>query len=702
MNLGLLTAGIHTDLKQKTVTQPYSQLWDYFVKRWESIAERVAELGTPFDISGIGAHSITPMAVEAAAIWRLTGRDDAKDYALLCINHLLKHYNGYPSPEDFVKGNSQKTGNPSPKPHSHPEVALSADILRDTLPQETLEAVKTLMKKTCIPYTFFEHGLAGYSSGGNISLGKNIDAAICALVWGKECGFENWESVVDNTCDAVRQYLRNGCDEDGFSYEGTGYGEQVMQFIFLFCHLLRQARWHDDLLKTEPRLRLIPDAYQQMLLPDSLFTATTNDAGSGCRAPMSLWWLLLAADEFHRPDYRGVWESFSGPDNPVRPWGDCWPYWAKISQTEPRCIEHMDKTMLMTFLYWNADAPTRPIEQSPLPTAVCAEGSGTATFRTSWNKDAIFAIMLGAGRSRACFGHAHSDCGHIGIAIGDEYLAVDSGRYNWPEDQHSVVMVDAQNAIPLPPGLGMGNDFLYGRLGEFQRHRMLDYCVADAAHMKNALWALRNFMFIRTSGDNGYIVLLDNINVDNKPHEYWWQLQCATTARIKLTSQTTATVHGSKARIECSFFHKADAPAPDCPHSIEVKQDIKEWVWPYGKNQDSKQVGVFERTGETITSVRRPRLLAVQKTGSGMLMSVLSPLHENEESRQIRQVPVTNGIGIEVSRDGITDTILSAPDHKLILTDKIKCFSEFAVIRRDTAGKVLDTWTQSGEPVQMI
>ena len=53
-----------------------------------------------------------------------------------------------------------------------------------------------------------------------------------------------------------------------------------MQFIFLFCHLLRQARWHDDLVKTEPRYA-IPDAYQQMLLPDSLFTATTNDAALG-------------------------------------------------------------------------------------------------------------------------------------------------------------------------------------------------------------------------------------------------------------------------------------------------------------------------------------------------------------------------------------------------------------------------------------
>ena len=131
-----------------------------------------------------------------------------------------------------------------------------------------------------------------------------------------------------------------------------------------------------------------------------------------------------------------------------------------------------------------------------------------------------------------------------------------------------------------------------------------------------------------------------------------------------------------------------------------MRQDVQEWVWPYGREQDPGVVAVFERTGESITSVRRPRLLALQETGSCMLLAVLSPGRSGEASRSLRQVPVRNGIGVAVAGDGFTDTILAAPDHRLIVTDGLTCFSEFAVIRRDAAGRVLGIWTESGEPVR--
>lgn len=707
MPLGLL-ANIDIDaLKKKTSTSPSNHLWSYLVSRWEGIAARVAEEGKFFDQGALGWHGITPMVVEAAVIYHLDNRKDALEYSLRCLQNLLDTYGDVSTAEglsaNFAGGKSMGGHLKRPKVLSHGEVALAAGLLRDNLPDILREKILTLMREVCIPFHDFQGGLAGYSSGGNIILCKNINAAICALVWGEECSYPDWQQVINNTCDNVRQYLRNGNDNDGFSYEGTGYGEQVMQFIFLFCHLLRGARWPDDLLRDEPRMRLIPDAYQHMILPSGSFAATTND--SGHRAPMSLWWLLLAAQEWNRPDYRGVWEHYSGPQHPIRPYGDSWPDWGRMSQTDPRTIEHADKTLLLTFLHWDAQAPFSSIEHSPLPTAVCAEGTGTGIFRTSWNRDAIFAAILGGGRSRACFGHGHADCGHIDIAIGGEYLAVDTGRYNSNEDQHSVVLIDGKNRFTSSTeGGGMGWDPTCGRLGEFQRHRMLDYCVADATNMKGAIWGLRNFLFIRTTGDEGYIVLLDNINADNGAscHEYWWQLHCATTAKIELTGEATATVKGQNARIDCAFFQKPDTPSAEGTCKIEVQQDIKEWVWPYGRNQDPAIVAQMERTGESISSIRRPRLLAKQKTYSCMLLTVLSPRRTSQENRTLRQIPVTNGIGIEVTGDGFTDTIYVAPDHKLILAEGIKCFSEFAVIRRNNHGEILDLWTQSGEQIQFI
>lgn len=277
-------------LRQKRITPPYSDLWNYMVSRWEGIAARVAEAGKPFDDGALAWHGITPMVVEAAVIWKLSDRQDARDYALERIRYFLDIYKDCGSPDEvdacFRKAKDH-TGRA--KVLSHGETALAADIMRDSLPEEMRTSLAGCMRNICIPYYNAQSGLAGYGSGGNPLVCQNINAGICALTWGTESGFEHWEAVVDVACDHIRQYLRNGCDGDGFSYEGTGYGEQVMQFIFLFCHLLRQARWHDDLLVAEPRLRRIPDAFQHMLLPDGRFAATTNDAGAGCRAPMSMW-----------------------------------------------------------------------------------------------------------------------------------------------------------------------------------------------------------------------------------------------------------------------------------------------------------------------------------------------------------------------------------------------------------------------------
>jgi len=680
-------------LRRKSASPRGGVLWRYLVTRWEGIAARVREEGKPFDQGALAWHGVTPMIVEAAVIARLTGRDDARAYVWERIAGLLESYGAASGPERLeAMARGTRDHRERPKVLSHGEAALAAATLgEEALPESLRERFLAFMRETVIPFTDFDHGLTGRAAGGNVALCRNVNAAIGALLWGAAARFPQWESVVDRACDAVRQYLRNGCDEAGASYEGAGYGDQVMQFIFLFAHLLRGAGWHDDLLREEPRLRRIPAAYQALILPGGHYAATNND--SGHRSPVSLWWMLLAAREWDRPDYRGVWEWYCGPEHPVRPWGDVWPRWAALSGGDPRMVEHADKTLLMTFLYWEPDAPVLSVEASPEPTAFFAEGTGTATFRTGWGRDALFATLLGGGRSRGCTGHAHADCGHIGIALGNEFLAIDTGRYNTNEDQHSVVLIDGANRHESATcGGGMVQDTTTGWLRGFQRHPLLDYAIADATHMKSAVWALRHFFFVRTGGDEGYVVLFDNLNTDNgaQLRDYLWQLQCAPTTRIALTGAATATVQGGNARIDCAFF------TPPSAGPVALRQDEKEWVWPYGKAfADTARLAATEGWS---TSVRRPRLLAGVRGWNGQLLTVLSVRRGGAPAREIRPVPVRNGLGVEIRGDGVCDTFLAAPDHRLILCGEGKCFSEFALIRRDERGHRLGCWSESGEP----
>lgn len=673
-------------LRARTVSGASARVWRYLVERWEGVAARCRENGKFFDQGALGWHSVTPMAVEAALIYRMEGREDARDYALSCIRHFLEV--------------TRKKRPGRPQVLSHGEVALASNLLGESLPEEDRAAVMELMRSRCIPFHDFAKSLAGYGSRGNIPLCQNIGAATCALAWGEACGYPEWEAIVDQACDAVRQYLRNGSDAEGFSYEGTGYGSEVCRFIFRFTHILRQVGWHDDLLRNEPRLRKLPEAYSHMVMPSGHHAATTND--SGVRAPVSFWWFLLSATEWNRPQDWAMWRHYSGPDHPVRPWGDTWPGYCRSVDLDPRWMEASDETLLMTFLYLDDRALEATMDSYPLPTAICSEGTGTALFRTSWSPRATFAAILGEGRSRACFGHAHADCGHIDIALGDEYLAIDTGRYNTNEDQHSLVLIDGENRFPSSsPGAGMSADRWSGRLGKWQHHPLVDYCVADASLMKGAHWALRHFFFVRTGGDRAYVVCFDNINVDNgvTRREYWWQLQCATGSRVEIGDQATATVwsKSGRARLDCAFFQKPENEAAGPFEPIEVRQDIREWVWPYGKEQDPVVVERMERTGETISSVRHPRLLAIQRGLSCGILSVVSPRWKEEAPLGLRPVEVQNGLGVEITGEDFVDTLLIGPDHRLILHEGRKCFAEFALIRRDRGGEVVDQWTSSGE-----
>ena len=677
-------------LRARTTTEPYATLWKYLVSRWEGVAACEAETDGYMKYGGLAWHSFTPMLPEAALIHHLTDREDALAYAKKCIGYFLDEYDGIDSIDDYKRNR--------PWVWTHLNVALAADICRNVLPKNTRKGIAGIMRK-CIDFNHMDSSLFGYSAGSNVILAQNVTAAICALTWGEESGHPYWEEIVELAAEAVHQYVRHGSDSDGFWYEGSCYGIDVYStLIFFYAQLLLQNN-RRDLFEEIPTLEKVADAAQHMMMPDYEFMATTGDGGTG--APYGCWWLHLTARYYNRPDHLGFWHAFQGPNHPIRPWGDIWPWKARFKgadeHTAISSIGHPDNSLLMTFLHYDADAPVQSIEASPVPTAIFGTGTGTATFRTSWNKNATFAILLGSGRNRATHGHAHADCGHFGISVGGEYLAIDTGRYNTNEDQHNVVLIDGKNRLPSSSeGGGMSADTRSGRFKRYERHRLLDRCCADASHMKNVIWALRDFFFVRLGGDEAYIITLDNIN-DNAQHTYQWQLNAHPDAKIEITGDTTATIRGTAARLDCAFFQKPKGPLPDKPHSLTVRTDIAEWVWPYGRDVD---MSPYEGWGTHLTVLERPLLIAEQETWSCMLASVIMPRRDGQTSfSSITSFPVANGIGLEVKSEEYIDRFFAAPDHAYIVSEYANGSAEFAMERRTHTGEVVDCWVEKGGDV---
>ena len=349
---------------------------------------------------------------------------------------------------------------------------------------------------------------------------------------------------------------------------------------------------------------------------------------------------------------------------------------------------------LLTLLWWAPDVPIQPVEEAGLPTADHSRGTEMANFRTSWGPAATYLNVLGSGRSHTGAGHAHADCGHFSIFGRGEYLAVDTGRYNVDEDQHNVVLIDGKCHLPLPEG-AWGFNQRSGRLHSFQRHSLLDYVVADSAHQKNCCWADRHVMFVRLGGDDGYIVTADNINRDHQKHSYWWQLHANPDCRIEVTGAQSAVVWGQRARLDVEFLFPGPDDIPDDPHKLELRTD--EVYWGYGK-KDEPSLEARE-TGLLVTSYRRPRLIAELTGLNGLLLAIMVPRGLDEPPLAIRRESPRRLLRAEIGSDNCQDTVVAALDHGYIRTSDIEGCAELALIRRDSDGAVLGTWTSDGEIV---
>lgn len=688
-SLGLLCARDDGELTARIAREPYAALWRRLVSRWEGLAARADVRAGTFRQANLGLAACTPRVIDAALIHRLTAREDALAYVVQCVDRLTARYADAHTPDELRGRTGRASG---PVVLSHGEVALAADLVRESLPPETRAGLGRIMRECIIGFTGFEGTLGGYGSGANIPCCRDINAGIAALTWGEECGYREWKPVVWKASEVARQYLHHGCDAGGFSYEGTGYGHSMFLYIYLYAQLLRQSGVR-DLFAEEPLLERIPEASQHMLLDDHSFAATTND--HGLLEPWSMWWLLLTAQHYRRPDHLGLWHAFQGPDHPVRPYGDVWPWYAEQAGVVGRDEEKPDPSLLAAFLWWDATAPVEPIERSRLPLAQCAEGTGTATFRTGWTPGGVFAAFLGGGRSHTCFGHAHLDCGHFGISAYGRYLAVDTGRYNFHENQHSVVMVEGRERHPdYPEGKGMASDMLGGRLCDFERGAFVDYCKADAAQMKNCTWADRHFLFVRTPGGGAYVVTLDNILTPSPdPSTFCWQMQVHPKATIALAGDRQARVTDGGARLDIDFFMKDNLFAPGAEPRFALSQDVQEWVWPYGRSEDAS---LFERTGLLVSSLRRPRLLARQTSVSCFLGAVISPRRTEAPPRRVRTWNRANLVGLVVEDEACTDTLLIALDHAYIDTPEYYGLCELALVRRTPDSPAPAVWTKGG------
>lgn len=518
---GLLGGSPLEELRRKTQTPPYAVLWEALLRQWRRVVAHDRATDGYVSTGHLGWHSVTPGVAEAGAIWRITGDPDALAHVERCIGYLAEVYEGTPDDGEQFPQHLRRPV------LSHGEVAIGADLCREALSPRAAATLCRVLRERVLPSRDFDAVVRGHSGGSNITCFRNINAGMAALLWGRDSGYDAWPSVVAGATETCRQYVRHGCDAQGFGYEGSGYVQDMQGAVVVFAELLK-LHGTADLFAEEPVLRQFGHASLALFFPDRSALVNLGDVGLAAAPDMA--WLLVLARRYDDAVLRGFWRELEGPPAFRRAAlpalaGDT------FSPTELFDI----RRLLGSFLYWDADAPHADLCAAGLPDARYSPGTEIAVFRTSWGRDAVFATFAGSGRSHCSQTHMHADCGHFTLFAHGEYLAIDTGRYNAYRDQHSVVMVDGERVDGTRDG--WGSEGHAGRLLDFQSHGWLDYVRADARAFQDCLWADRHCLFVRMGGDEAYLVLADNINKDNRKHGFWWQLHAHPSATVQVTAE---------------------------------------------------------------------------------------------------------------------------------------------------------------------
>ncbi len=700
---GLLAGVSLEEMKARISRDPYRPYWERLTARWREIAAWEAETGEVRYIGSCAGAQITWLVREAALEYRLTGNPDALAYVARQIDKLADVY--LHRPEEWKKAHGRI------HPYwSKADVALAVDLCRDGLDAARMATFLRLAREHLVeaPYIGWDSATR-YLGGHNMSVTEQACAGICALVWGADCGRGDWEAIVERAIDSCRAYARNGLDRSGYGYEGTMYAVIPVETIYLLAQILLQ-NGRENLFESIPELSAAPTALRSLLFPDR--TALVPLADGGIASPKSFAWLLLAARHFGRPEDLAFWYEFRGPGRAADPCANNNPppLWPKGSERGPARRDGWGQD-LFPFLWWDAAAPVTPLDVSPQPTAGCSHGTEVAAFRTSWGRDAVHVVVSGQGRGHASLDHAHSDAGHFTMFAHGEYLAIDTGYWNVYEDQHSVVLIDGQGPFNRT-GDERYRKHYAGRLEGFQRHALLDYVRADAAHPRNCVWADRHVLFVRTGGDGAYLVAIDNINPDHRAHTYQWQLQAHPESTVRVTGDTTASVERAKSRIDVAFIPPLPTDFTGSPYPLTLQSEHVYGAYVQGHAAGLKgAAGLIrdyiytedearrETTDLTYSSWYHPRLTAEFTGPVGLLMSVLSPRRAGEPARPVRRASGHRVFRAEVDCGAFTDTIIAALDHGLIRMPDVAGTTELALIRRDRSGRVMDHWTVDGSPL---
>ncbi len=273
-------------------------------------------------------------------------------------------------------------------------------------------------------------------------------------------------------------------------------------------------------------------------------------------------------------------------------------------------------------IFCTFDANIKPVEPPGSPTLFFPD-AGNVVFRSGWEKNATYMLLLGEkGNMRVMGGsHEHPDAGSFVIYAQGELLALDAGYPGFPQHDlvnqaknHSVILVDGQGPVAID-----------AELGDFFDTPNLDFASVKMSYGSANI--VRNVAFV----NNQYFVIIDQMESD-LTHEFTWLLHGNAGGTLTNSSFTKTDKGGiwkrPKASLEAYVVSELGVPI------YETTEDYHSLTFVSGNNPLPKHV-----------------VLKMRQTAKQLhFLSVLTPLPTGASSPTMKTINTSGGFALRIER----------------------------------------------------
>jgi hypothetical protein len=365
-------------------------------------------------------------------------------------------------------------------------------------------------------------------------------------------------------------------------------------------------------------------------------------------------------------------DHFPGTDLGIYAWD-----WLNTEQMEGGYVNqylsafaNMDLTV---DIFCTFDANVKPVQPPGSPTLFFPD-AGNVVFRSGWDKEATYLLLLGEkGNMRLMGGtHEHPDAGSFVIFSHGELLALDAGYPGYPQHElvnqaknHSVILVDGQGPVAIDAEL---SDFFDSPQFDFATIKM-NYGGANI---------VRNIAFI----ENQYVAIIDQLDSD-LTHEFAWLLHGNAGGTLTNTSFTKTDKGGiwkrPKASLEAYVISDRGVPI------YEAGEDYHSLTFVSGNNPLPKHA-----------------MLKVRQSSNKLrLASILAPLPQGVGSPAIIPIETKGGMCLKVEQQN-SSPVFCAVKSDLNVTSFETDFTTIPEISTDAEIVLVKLSAQSDLPSMLF